>query len=369
MADLVTLFQHGQSLWLEAIDRELLANGSLKQLVSVGIRGMTSNLKVFQQRLSASKTYDDTLRDLIQADPQMSEKTLYEWLTVQDAQRAADILRDVYDSSQGLDGFVSLALPPPLAADTIAILEAAQHLWRAVDRPNLMIEIPATRQGVVAMERLLAEGINVNVTLLFAASRYAEVWNAYLRGLAMNPEPAKVAAVASFAISDLDTEVDAALEAYGTPEAVALKGKIAIANAKLVYGHYKQRIKETAFLEQQQRGARAQRLLWSDISSQGSDRPNLGYLEALIGPDTVSAVSLETYEAFRYRGEGRLSLEQDLDVAHRKLAALKDLGIDLDRIAQELEEKEIAARAENYTQVLATLRDKRFQATQDFAGH
>jgi transaldolase len=219
------------------------------------------------------------------------------------------------------------------------------------------------------MERLLAEGINVNATLLFAASRYAEVWNAYLRGLAMNPEPAKVAAVASFAISDLDTEVDTALEAYGTPEAVALKGKIAIANAKLVYGHYKQRIKETAFLEQQQRGARAQRLLWSDISSQGSDRPNLGYLEALIGPDTVSAVSLETYEAFRYRGEGRLSLEQDLDVAHRKLAALKDLGIDLDRIAQELEEKEIAARAENYTQVLATLRDKRFQATQDFAGH
>jgi transaldolase len=219
------------------------------------------------------------------------------------------------------------------------------------------------------MERLLAEGINVNLTLLFTVSRYNEAWNAFLCGLAMNPEPGKVAALASFSISDLDSKVGVALDAYGTTEALALKGKIAIANAKLAYESYKQWAKGTAFREQQRRGARTLRLLWRNISGEGADHPKLSYLEELIGSDTVSAVSLETCEAFRYRGEIHPSLEQDLDVAHRELATLKALGIDLDRIAQELEDEGLASCAEHYAKVSAALRDKRFQVTQDFASH
>ena len=220
MADLITLLRHGQSMWLDYIDRNLLDNGGLKRLVETGIRGVTSNPTIFHKAITGSQDYDETIIDLLQADHELDTVGLYKWLTIEDIQMAADILRSIYDSSKGVDGYVSLEVSPHLAHDTNSTLESARHLWKEVNRPNLMIKVPGTLEGLPAIEVLIAEGININVTLLFSVSRYEAVIQSYLRGLALNPNPGKVASVASFFVSRVDVKVDRALEQIGTPEAL-----------------------------------------------------------------------------------------------------------------------------------------------------
>ena len=367
MSVVLNLLDCGQSLWLDYIDRNLVSNGGLKQLVGSGIQGVTSNPTIFHKAISGSKDYDDTIRDLIQGDHEIDEATLYHWLTIEDVQMAADALRSVYDSSHGVDGYVSLEVSPHLAYNTSATVESARRLWSAVSRPNLMIKVPSTKQGLPAISHLIGEGINVNATLLFSSSRFEEVAQAYIRGLAVHPNPRAVASVASFFISRVDTKVDQILEKIGTPQALKLKGKIAIANAKVAYRKFQEIIKTEAFLEQKQRGARTQRPLWASTGTKNPAFSDVLYVDSLIGPDTVNTVPLNTLDAFQHHGEVRKTLTADLDVAYRHLEQLQALGVNLDEITQQLEDEGVAAFADSYDQLLTTLRDKRSQVAKDYA--
>lgn len=367
MASILDLYKHGQSLWLDYIDRNLLTRGGLERLIAAGVRGVTTNPTIFHKAITSTADYDDTIRDLLQADPQIDVATLYEWLTVEDVQMGVDILRPVYDESAGVDGYVSLEVSPHLAYDTAGTIEAARHLWKAVHRPNLMIKVPATREGLPAIERLIAEGVNVNVTLLFSVLRYQEVAQSYLRGLAQNPEPRKVASVASFFVSRVDTKVDRVLDLIGKPEAPALKGRIGIANCKMAYRLFRKVLNEEPFGRQRERGARAQRLLWASTSTKDPRYSDVLYVEGLVGADTVNTVPAETLDAFLYHGEVRASLEQDIEVAERDLEALKALGISIEEIARELEEEGVAKFAASYDQLIAALKEKRAAVAKDYA--
>jgi transaldolase len=368
MSKLMTLYSsYGQSPWLDYIDRNLLVNGGLRELVSAGVRGVTSNPTIFHKAISEGRLYDDTIRDLIQADAQVDAQTLYQWLTVQDVQMAADILAELYRSSDRADGFVSLEVSPHLAHDTEGTVEAARHLWKMVDRPNLMIKVPATRAGIPAVETLIGEGINVNVTLLFATARYEEVMESYLRGLARNPDPHSVASVASFFVSRVDGMVDDALAELDSPEAASLRGRIAIANARLAYSSFKERFSGPDFEQQRRRGARVQRPLWASTSTKNPDYRDVLYVESLIGPDTVNTVPPATLDAFQGHGEMRAMLEQDGGQAEKDLQALAELGIDLAQVTEELERDGVAKFADSYDALLALLDQKRFQVSKEYA--
>lgn len=369
MSKLITLYsEYGQSIWLDYIDRGLVRDGALKALVSQGLRGVTSNPTIFHKAITQSDDYDDAIRDLVQADHGIDAATLYEWLTVQDVQMAADVLEPVYVASERGDGYVSLEVSPHLADDTQATMKAARHLWRAVDRPNLMIKVPATEAGLPAVEGLVAEGVNVNVTLLFSLERYRAVTDAYVRGLALNPRPEEVASVASFFVSRVDTKVDAALEAIGGPEAEALAGRIAIANAKAAYQHFREFFGSDSFETQRKRGARVQRPLWASTSTKNPRYSEVMYVEELIGPDTVNTLPPETLDALQTRGEPSASLERDVEAARRDLDKLEELGVHLSVITEDLEREGVAKFADSYDQLLEALRSKLATVTATYAG-
>lgn len=368
MSNMIALYRYGQSVWLDYIDRDLLTDGGLQRLVDGGLRGVTSNPTIFHKAITGSGDYDDAIRDLIQADPGIEPERIYEWLAIQDVQDAADILWPVYEASAGADGFVSLEVSPHLAYDTGATVAAARHLWRAVARPNLMIKVPGTRAGVPAVEQLVGEGVNVNVTLLFSVDRYQEAAHAYTRGLARHPEPGRVASVASFFVSRIDGKVDPLLERIGTLAALALRGRIAVANAKVAYERFKTLIQEQAFRAQVERGARVQRLLWGSTSTKNPAYRDLLYVEQLIGPDTVNTMPPQTLDALEDHGEAGATLERDVERAHQDLEALAALGIDLAEITRELEEEGVQAFAGSHDQLLAALEKKRAAVTRDYAG-
>ena len=367
MSNMVSLLQLGQSMWLDYLDRDRVINGRLKILVEAGLRGVTSNPTIFHRALANSQDYDAAILDLIQADPQIDEATLYEWLTLQDTQLAADILHPVYLASEGADGYVSLEVAPGLAYDRDGTIEAVRHLWKAVNRENLMIKVPGTREGLAAIEQLVAEGININVTLLFSVERYAEVMDAYTRGLARNPAPHRATSVASFFVSRIDTKVDAALDANGTEEAKRLRGRIAIANAKVAYQRFKALVEASPFAEQRARGARVQRLLWGSTSTKDPHYSDVFYVENLIGPATVVTVPQATLDAFQHHGRVRETLEDEVGAAHQDLADLAALGVDLARLTRELEEEGVAAFVDAYNQTLALLKEKCYTLTKDYA--
>jgi transaldolase len=368
MSKFTTLYSsYGQSLWLDYIDRGLLVNGGLKELVSAGVRGVTSNPTIFHKAISEGRLYDDTIRDLMQADPQVDAQTLYQWLTVQDVQMAADLLMALYRSSDRVDGYVSLEVSPHLANDAEGTVDAARHLWRMVERPNLMIKVPATRAGISAIETLIAEGINVNATLLFSTARHEEVMAAYIRGLARTPDPHAVASVASFFISRVDGMIDSALAELDSPEAAALRGRIAIANARLAYNAFRERFGRADFEQQRRRGARVQRPLWASTSTKNPDYRDVVYLESLIGPDTVNTVPPATLDAFQTHGEMRATLQQDDGAAEKDMQALAELGIDLAQVTEELERDGIARFADSYDALLELLNRKRFDVSREFA--
>jgi transaldolase len=347
-------------VWLDFIERDLLAQGGLARLVADdGVRGVTSNPSIFQKAIEGGGPYDEAVSALLANDPEMPTVALYEALAIDDIQRAADVLRAVWDSSGGSDGFVSLEVSPHLARDTDGTVAEARRLWGMVDRPNLMIKVPATPEGIPAIESLIGAAINVNATLMFSLADYEAVATAYLRGLEACPTPEKVASVASFFVSRVDTKVDGQLEAIGTPEALSLRGRAAIANAKLAYRRFGELFGPEAFAPLSAKGARVQRPLWASTSTKNPAYRDVVYVEELIGPDTVNTLPVATLEAFRDHGEPRESLSEDAVAADRLLDDLGTLGIDLAAITEELQVEGVAAFAASFDQLLSALDEAR----------
>ena len=346
----------GQAVWLDFIERDLLTGGGLARLVADdGVRGVTSNPSIFQKAIESGGAYGDAVAELLENDPAMTTLDLYEALAIEDIRGATDILQTVYEASGGDDGYVSLEVSPHLARNTEGTIAEAERLWRTVDRPNLMIKVPATAEGIPAIERLIAEGINVNATLMFSLDHYEAVAGAYLRGLEACAEPARVASVASFFVSRVDTKIDAALDAIGSPEALALRGKAAIANAKLAYRRFEELSGGDEFAVHAGRGARVQRPLWASTSTKNPDYRDVIYVEELIGANTVNTLPVATLEAFRDHGRLRASLRQDPAAAEQVFAGLAALGVDIDAVTEELQVDGVAAFAASFDQLLAAL--------------
>lgn len=359
MNRLKALAEQGQAVWLDYIRRDVLQNGHLAGLVAEdGVSGVTSNPAIFQKAIGGSDLYDEDIRRQLESEPELEVAELYERIAVRDIQLAADILRPVYDRLGGGDGFVSLEVSPHLASDREGTLEEARRLWRRVDRPNLMIKVPATPEGVLAFEALLAEGISVNVTLMFSLAHYEAVAQAYLRGVGRASEPERVASVASFFVSRVDSKVDGLLDEIGSDEALALRGCIGIANSKMAYQRYLEIFEGGSFETLAARGARPQRVLWASTSTKNPDYRDVLYIEELIGPATVNTVPPATVEAFRDHGRPARTLDADVAAARSQLEALAALGIDLAEVTQELQEEGLAKFAQPFDTLLATLADK-----------
>jgi len=366
MASIAHLLGCGQSLWLDYVDRNLLTGGGLERLVDEGLRGVTSNPTIFHQAITGSGAYDEAILDLIQADHELDAETLYEWLAVQDIQMACDQLKPVYEQTRGADGFVSIEVSPHLAHDATGTVTQARHLWRSVHRENVMIKVPATQAGLEAIETLIAEGIHVNVTLLFAVSRYEEVFAAYTRGLAQNDRPGDVASVASFFVSRVDGAIDPKLEAIGA-RAQPYRGHAAIANARLAYQSFERMRREPAFRAQADRGAKVQRPLWASTSTKDPSLSDTLYVDSLIGPDTVNTVPPKTLDAFVAHGEAAVTIDEDLEAARSTLAALPQFGIDLDTVTAELEADGIRKFADSNDALVSALHDKLTDITARYA--
>ena len=349
----------GQSIWLDYIRRNLITSGELRKLVQDSISGLTSNPTIFQKAITQSNDYDEALQALLKANPDADIDTIYEHLALEDIRMAADILRPVYEASDGVDGFVSLEVSPHLAYDTNATIAGAHRLWRLVERPNLMIKVPATPQGIPAIETLIAEGININATLMFSQGHYEAVSHAFIRGIARNLNPQRVASVASFFVSRVDTYVDRELEGIGTEAALALRGKAAIANSKLVYQRSREIFLGEGFARERKRGARVQRVLWGSTSTKNPNYSDVLYVEGLIGPDTVNTLPLETINAFRDHGRVRQTLAEGLKEAEEMLAGLKKAGVDLESITERLQRDGVKAFADSFDQLLDALAEKR----------
>lgn len=359
MNRLKALTDQGQAIWLDYIRRDILENGHLASLVADdGFTGVTSNPAIFQKAIGESDLYDADIRRLVEAEPEISDLDLYERIAVRDIRAAADILGPVHERLEGADGYVSLEVSPHLARDTEGTVAEARRLWRLVDRPNLMIKVPATAEGIPAVERLLTEGVNVNVTLMFSLDHYEAVAQAYLRAIAANPRPASVASVASFFVSRVDSEIDRRLADLGG-EAAQLAGRIGIANSKMAYRRFEELFRGDAFAAARQRGARVQRVLWASTSTKNPAYRDVLYVEELIGPDTVNTLPPATVDAFRDHGETAATLTAGLSRAAADLERLAALGIDLDEVTELLQRQGLEKFAEPFDRLLATLAEKR----------
>ena len=342
------LESHGQAVWLDFLARGFVAKGELKKLIDTdGVKGVTSNPSIFEKAIGSSDEYDAPIRKFLKTSDR-SVADLFEQVAVEDIQNAADVLRPVYDRLDGADGFVSLEVSPYLAMDTKATIREAEHLWKKVQRKNLMIKVPATPEGLPAIEHLIGEGISVNITLLFSQKVYLDVAEAYLSGLekyvAGGGDPSHVASVASFFVSRIDTVADKQLDekiakANDPSEKArlaALKGKVAIANAKLAYQDYKRLFAGSRWEKLAAKGARPQRLLWASTGTKNKDYSDVLYVEELIGPNTINTMPPATLDAFRDHGKLRDSLEENIEDAHHVLAELEKSGISLDQITADL---------------------------------
>ena len=360
MNPLGSLNGHGQAVWLDYIERALLTGGGLGRFIDEdGLSGVTSNPTIFDKALAGGSDYDQALGALIGNDPGAPTAAIYEALAVEDIRMAADILAPVYERTMGADGFVSLEVSPHLAADTDGTVDEAKRLWRAVDRPNVLIKVPATPEGTPAIATLIGEGINVNATLMFSLSHYEAVAGAYIEGLGRAADPASIASVASFFVSRIDTAAGRALDDIGTEEAQALKGKIAIANAKMAYARFGEIFGGDSFAALRAKGAHVQRVLWASTGTKDPAFSDVLYVEELIGPDTVNTLPIATLDAFRDHGRPRRTIDQGLDEAGDDLAKLKELGIDLDEITARLQIDGVAAFADSFDKLIAGLDSKR----------
>ena len=362
------LHELGQSVWLDFIERTLLTGGGLAKLIADdGLRGMTSNPTIFAKAIAAGDHYDDDIRRAAATTTDVAR--VVEAVMVEDVRRAADIFRPVYDQSGGADGFVSIEVRPSLAHDTEGTIEEARRLWQTCDRPNVMIKIPGTRAGLPAIERCLAEGININITLLFGIERYREVMNAHLAALEQRRKAGqpvdRIASVASFFVSRVDTNVDkklGAIVANGSDDqkrrAGALRSKLAIANARLAYVAYEEVRRGPRFTALAGQGARVQRPLWASTSTKDPSLSDVYYVEALIAPETVNTLPPETVDAYRDHGKPAVRIHEDLDGAQAAVRELAALGIDLGAVTQELEDEGVKKFADSYGELSHSIAEK-----------
>ena len=354
------LAELGQSIWLDFIRRASLNSGELASQVQQGIRGVTSNPSIFKKAIADSSDYDEALKPLIQSG--LGTEEIYEILAKEDIQQAADILRPVYEATDGLDGYVSLEVSPKLAHDTEKTIIEASRLFAEVDRPNLMIKIPATKAGVPAIEAAIAKGINVNVTLIFSLDHYEPIAQAYIDGLerlaASGGDISKVASVASFFVSRIDTAVDKQLDARGADQYL---GKTALAVAKSVYARFKEIFADDRWEDLVAQGARVQRPLWASTSTKNPNYPDTLYVDNLIGPQTVNTVPPATLDAFLDHGKVALTLEDGMDEVYKLLKGMDALGIDLNAVTQKLQDDGVAAFEKAFEELLQSITTKKEQ--------
>jgi len=364
---LLKLETFGQSIWMDFISRGMISSGKLQQLIEEdGISGVTSNPSIFEKAIAESHDYDEAIRALTLAGKSADE--IYRLLTVEDIQMVADLLRPTYERTDGRDGFVSLEVSPRQAHDTTGTIEEARQLWSLVDRPNSMIKVPATSAGIPAIQQLIGEGININSTLLFGLQRYQEVADAYLGGLevlaAKNRPLKETASVASFFLSRIDVLIDPTLEKkmkMNSPQAVIaahLRGQIAIASAKVAYEMYKAIFGGDRFAGLATKGARTQKLLWASTSTKNPAYKDTRYMEALIGPNTINTVPIETLHAYRDHGRPAQSLDQEVHKAYHLLNKLVSVGINREAVAQELEDEGVEKFVAAFDRLMVSLKEK-----------
>lgn len=367
MTKLHELTQLGQSIWYDNIRRALLDSGELQALLDDGVMGVTSNPSIFEKAIAGSADYDDAIKVL--ASSTQTDEQIYESLALEDIQRTADLLRPIYDATNGVDGYISLEVSPTLAHDTAGTIADARRLFAALNRPNVMIKVPATPAGIPAIETLIGEGINVNVTLIFSLAHYEAVAEAYLTGLeklaANGGNLSKVASVASFFISRVDTAVDDRLAGLGNTD---LQGKIGIANAKVAYGRFQQIFSGSRWAALAEKGARVQRPLWASTGAKNPTYPDTLYVDQLIGRDSVNTVPPATLIAFRRHGTAAAPLAENLAEAQVQLAQLTALGIDLDAITQKLQDDGVAAFAKSFDTLIASVAEKRQKLQTNWQG-
>jgi len=357
----------GQSIWLDYIRRDLIASGELRRLIeNDGLRGMTSNPSIFEKAIAESNIYDQDIRDM--AFRKKDVTAIYEALSQRDIQNAADEFRSVYEKTDGKEGYVSLEVNPHLAHDTKGTIAEARRLWATLNRPNVLIKVPATTDGLSAIQQLIGEGINVNVTLLFSLPRYREVVEAYIAGIearAAQDKPVKyIASVASFFLSRIDSMVDPLVEKFiesdgkKTEIAKKVRGQVAISSAKVAYQIYNEIFNSSRFKKLADKGARVQRLLWASTSTKNPDYSDVKYIETLIGPDTVNTIPLETIDAYRDHGNPKLRLEQDVKEANWIMAQLPELGISIDKVTEQLEDEGVRKFDDPFDKLMESLTKK-----------
>jgi transaldolase len=352
--------EQDQSPWIDFIDRELIESGRLAEFVADGIRGLTSNPTIFGKAVATGQ-YDELIKREIDAGH--DSRAIYEEIAVGDVRDAADVLRSVYDESDGADGFVSIEVEPDLADDSQRTLERARHLFKRVGRPNAFVKIPATPAGLPAIEDAIAEGININITLMFSVDVYREVARAYINGLRRRldagEDVTRVASVASFFVSRVDTKVDKALDAIGSEEARGLRGTAAIANAKLAYAAFQEIFEGEEFAELRDAGARVQRCLWASTSTKNPDYRDVLYVEELIGPQTVDTMPLETIEAFNDHGRLERTLDEGVEEARDQLRRVEQQGISMENVTDELIEEGVAAFGKSFDELIGAIDSQR----------
>jgi transaldolase len=366
---LIELTRLGQSVWNDNIERKLITSGELKRLIDEdGLSGVTSNPAIFEKAIVSSDLYADQLRDTAEMGKNAQE--IYEALAIQDIQMAADVLASVYDKTGGTDGFVSLECSPLLADDTQATIEETRRLWRLVDRKNVMIKIPGTPEGIPAIEQAIYEGININITLLFSLHAYDQTIEAYIRGLerraAENKPIDNISSVASFFVSRIDSAVDKELERRigqtsdekEKAKLQSLLGRIAIANAKIAYQRYKKVFHGERFAALKQKGGQVQRPLWASTSTKNPVYPDVYYVEALIGPETVDTLPPATIVAFRDHGRARVTIEDNLDEERALLARLEEVGISLDQVTAHVLADAVRLFVEPFEKLLKTIESR-----------
>jgi transaldolase len=354
------LSELGQSVWSDFLSRQMLQGGKLARMMDEdAVVGVTSNPTIFQKAISEGDAYDEQLREVLAAEEDPKEVFLR--LAVKDVKNACDLLRRVWDEGAGQDGYVSIEVDPNLAYDTQGTIDEAQRLHELVDKRNCFVKIPATEAGLPAIEEMIARGRSINVTLIFSLQRYAEVVEAYLRGLERLVEsggdPGPVASVASFFVSRVDTEADRRLDQAGAPD--ELKGKLAVANAKLAYERYKELHSGERWEALEAKGARAQRCLWASTSTKNPDYRDVIYVEELIGPETVNTMPEETIRAFQDHGEVALTLERDVDEAKRVFERVAEAGVDYDDVVATLEREGVDKFADSFKELMDGVQAKR----------
>ncbi len=354
------LTELGQSVWMDNIQRRLLENGETRAMIERGdIRGMTSNPTIFDKAIEKTHDYDEALIPLAWSG--WDKERIFWELIVEDIRSATDLFLPLYEETNGGDGYVSIEVSPYLAGDTDASAAQAQQLWARVARPNLMVKIPATRAGIPAIRRSIAAGININITLIFSLARYAEVMNAYFSGLedrlAAGQPINQIASVASFFVSRVDTKVDDQL-----PKDSPLRGKIAIANAKLAYEQFQKTFSGERWERLRAHGARLQRPLWASTSTKNPEYPDTLYVDNLIGPHTINTMPPQTLEATRDHARTDISVTKDVEQAHRQMEELDAAGISMDQVTQELEEEGVKAFSDSVTSLLNTIETRRVKA-------